>query len=258
MSNGRVHLSIENNIAAILIDRPEARNAMTWAMYEELGKICSEIGGNPAIRAATIRGAGGEAFVAGTDIEQFLSFKDGADGIAYEKTIDALMARIEALPMPIVAIVEGWAIGGGLAIAAACDFRIATPTASFGVPIARTLGNCLSMANYARVLAAFGPARAKKMLLLAETIGAQEAQECGFVLEIAEAAELADKAAALCARLAKNAPVTMRASKEAIRRLVNHDLPDGDDLVRLCYGSRDFRIGVEAFMQKQRPAWTGS
>ena len=114
MSNGRVHLSIENNIAAILIDRPEARNAMTWAMYQELGDICSEIGGNPAIRAATIRGAGGEAFVAGTDIEQFLSFKDGADGIAYEKTIDALMARIEALPMPIVAIVEGWAIGGGL------------------------------------------------------------------------------------------------------------------------------------------------
>ena len=238
MSNGRVHLSIENNIAAILIDRPDARNAMTWAMYEELGEICSEIGGNPAIRAATIRGAGGEAFVAGTDIEQFRSFKDGADGIAYEKTIDALMARLEALPMPIVAIVEGWAIGG--------------------VPIARTLGNCLSMANYARVLAAFGPARAKKMLLLAETIGAREAQECGFVLEIAEAAELADKAGALCARLAKNAPVTMRASKEAIRRLVNHDLPDGDDLVRLCYGSRDFKIGVEAFMQKQRPAWTGS
>ena len=258
MSTGHVHLSIKEHIAAILIDRPEARNAMTWSMYEELGKICAEIGSNPAIRVATIRGAGGEAFVAGTDIEQFRSFNGGEDGIDYEKTIDTMIARIEHLPMPTIAIVEGWAIGGGLAISAACDFRIATPTASFGVPIARTLGNCLSMANSARIVAAFGPARAKKMLLLAEMIGAQEAKECGFVLEIAEAPELETRADALCAKLIKNAPVTMRASKEAIRRVVSEGLPNGDDLVRLCYGSRDFKIGVEAFMEKKRPVWTGS
>jgi enoyl-CoA hydratase len=258
MSTGHVHLSIRDHTAAILIDRPEARNAMTWSMYEELGKICAEIGADPQIRVATIRGAGGEAFVAGTDIEQFRSFSDGEDGIRYEKTIDAMIARIEQLPMPTLAIVEGWAIGGGLAISAACDFRIATPSAAFGVPIARTLGNCLSMANNARILAAFGPARAKKMLLLAETIDAQEARECGFVLEIAEAAVLAERAAALCARLARNAPLTMRAAKEAMRRLVNEGLPNGEDLVRMCYGSRDFKIGVEAFMEKQRPLWTGA
>ncbi|MDB5775962.1 MAG: enoyl-CoA hydratase [Herbaspirillum sp.] len=258
MSTGHVHLSIDNHVAAILIDRPEARNAMTWAMYDTLGKICTEIAGNPQIRVATIRGAGGEAFVAGTDIEQFRSFDSGEDGIRYEQTIDAMIARIERLPVPTLAIVEGWAIGGGLAIAAACDFRIATPTASFGVPIARTLGNCLSMANNARLLAAFGPARAKKMLLLAETIAAQEAKECGFVLEIAEAAALDERAAAICARLAANAPATMRASKEAIRRLVGDGLPNGEDLVRLCYGSRDFKIGVEAFMEKKRPVWTGA
>lgn len=258
MSTGQVHLSITEHTAAILIDRPEARNAMTWAMYEELGKICTAISSNPAIRVATIRGAGGEAFVAGTDIEQFRAFEGGEDGINYEKTIDAMISQIEALPMPTVALIEGWAIGGGLAISAACDFRIATPTALFGVPIARTLGNCLSMANYARVVAAFGPARAKKMLLLAETINAQEAEKCGFILEIADASALEARADALCARLASHAPVTMRASKEAIRRLINNGLPDGDDLVRLCYGSRDFKIGVEAFVQKKRPGWTGS
>jgi len=258
MSQGSVHLSIRDGVAAILIDRPEARNAMTWSMYDELAAICAGLAGNPDVRVATFRGAGGEAFVAGTDIEQFRAFSSGEDGIAYEKVIDERIGQLERLPMPTVAIVEGWAIGGGLAIAAACDFRIATPTASFGVPIARTLGNCLSIANLARVVAAFGVPRAKKMLLLAELIGAGEATQCGFVSEIAEAGELDDKAAAFCARLAKNAPVTMRASKEGIRRVVNEGLPQGEDLIRACYGSADFKIGVEAFLDKKRPAWTGS
>jgi enoyl-CoA hydratase len=258
MSTGRVHLTIRERVASIQIDRPDARNAMTWAMYEELGNICAHISGDPNIRVATIRGAGGEAFVAGTDIEQFQSFSSGEDGISYEKTIDSMIETIERLPMPTVAIVDGWAIGGGLAISAACDFRIATPTASFGVPIARTLGNCLSMANNARVIAAFGVGRAKRMLLLAETIGAQEAKDCGFVIEIVEASEIDARADALCTKLAGNAPVTMRASKEAIRRITAEGLPNGDDLVRMCYGSRDFKIGVAAFMEKKRPAWTGS
>jgi enoyl-CoA hydratase len=258
MSQGSVHLSISDGVAAILIDRPEARNAMTWAMYGELAAICTSIAGHPDVRIATFRGAGGEAFVAGTDIEQFRAFSGGEDGIAYEKVIDERIGQIERLPIPTVAIVDGWAIGGGLAIAAACDFRIATPTAWFGVPIARTLGNCLSIANLARVVAAFGVPRAKKMLLLAELIGADEAKDCGFVTEIAEAGELDEKVAALCARLARNAPVTMRAAKEGIRRVVNEGLPQGEDLIRECYGSTDFKIGVEAFLDKKRPAWTGT
>lgn len=258
MSTGEVRLSVSDGIAAILIDRPAARNAMTWAMYQQLGAICEQLGNSPDVRVATIRGAGGEAFVAGTDIEQFLTFKDGEDGIEYEKKIDAMIEAIERLPMPTVAIVEGYAIGGGFALSAACDFRIGTPDASFGVPIARTLGNCLSMANYARVVAAVGAPRAKRLMLLAESLGAQEALDCGFLTEIAHPEEIDARAAALCGRLAKHAPVTMRASKEAIRRIVAAGLPDGSDLIRMCYGSRDFRAGVEAFMEKKRPVWTGS
>ncbi len=258
MSSGSVHLSIADGVAAILIDRPEARNAMTWSMYEDLARICDRIAGDAGIRVATFRGAGGEAFVAGTDIEQFRAFGGGEDGIAYEKTIDERIGQIERLPMPTIAIVDGWAIGGGLAISAACDFRIATPQAAFGVPIARTLGNCLSIANVARVVAAFGVGRAKRMLLLAETVGAEEAKECGFVTEIAQPDELEAKAQAMCARLAKHAPITMRASKEAIRRVIGEGLPQGEDLIRACYGSRDFKIGIEAFLDKKRPAWTGS
>ncbi|MDO8300243.1 enoyl-CoA hydratase/isomerase family protein [Lacisediminimonas sp.] len=258
MSNGQVHLSIHNGVAQILIDRPQARNAMTWSMYEELGRICEQLRDQPEIRVATIRGAGGEAFVAGTDIEQFRTFEGGEDGIAYEKVIDQRIGQIEALPMPTVAIVDGWAIGGGLAISAACDFRIATPKSAFGLPIARTLGNCLSSNNVARVVAAFGVARAKRMLLLAETIPAEEAKACGFVTVIAPADELDQQAAAMCARLAQHAPVTMRVSKEAIRRVIAQTVPEGDDLVRACYGSRDFMIGVNAFLDKKRPEWTGS
>jgi enoyl-CoA hydratase/carnithine racemase len=258
MSNGRVHLSVENGIASILIDRPEARNAMTWAMYQELGRICDNLAGRTDVRVATFRGAGGEAFIAGTDIEQFKAFEDGDDGIAYELGIDERIGQIERLPMPTVAIVDGWAIGGGLAISAACDFRIAAPNASFGVPIARTLGNCLSMANTARVVAAFGVARAKRMLLLADLLSAQEAFECGFVTEIAEAQTLGAAADKLCARLERLAPVTQRVSKEAIRRVVAETVPQGDDLVSACYGSSDFKIGVTAFLDKQKPVWTGS
>lgn len=258
MSKGSVHLSVKDGLASILIDRPEARNAMTWAMYEELGRICDELAARPDVRVATLRGAGGEAFVAGTDIEQFQTFEGGADGIAYEHTIDRRIGQIERLPMPTVAIVDGWAIGGGLAISAACDFRIAAASASFGVPIARTLGNCLSMANTARVVAAFGVARAKRMLLLADLIPAQEAFECGFLTEIAEASVLDAAADKLCARLERLAPVTQRVSKEAIRRVVAETIPEGDDLVSACYGSRDFKIGVTAFLDKQKPDWTGS
>jgi enoyl-CoA hydratase/carnithine racemase len=258
MASGTVHLSIKDGVAAILIDRPEARNAMTWAMYEALGRICDELAARADVRVATIRGAGGEAFVAGTDIEQFQAFEGGADGIAYEKTIDARIGQIERLPMPTVAIVDGWAIGGGLAISAACDFRIAAPSASFGVPIARTLGNCLSMANTARVVAAFGVARAKRMLVLADLISAREAFDCGFLTEIADAGTLDAAADKLCARLERLAPVTQRVSKEAIRRVVAETVPQGDDLVGACYGSRDFKIGVTAFLDKQRPDWTGS
>jgi enoyl-CoA hydratase len=255
---GKVHLSIDDGVAAILIDRPQARNAMTWAMYEQLAAICERIAADRDVRVTTIRGAGGEAFVAGTDIEQFADFKGGDDGVAYEKSIDERIGLIERLPMPTIAIIEGFAIGGGLAISAACDLRIATPSASFGVPIARTLGNCLSTSNIARVVAAFGVPRAKRMLLLAETIGADEALACGFVTAIAEPADIAAEAQRMCKRLAGHAPVTMRVSKEAIRRLGAENAPDGEDLIRAAYGSRDFQIGVAAFLGKRRPEWTGS
>lgn len=254
---GQVHLSIEAGVASVVFDRPQARNAMTWAMYEQLMQICTQLQTDKAVQVVTFRGAGGEAFVAGTDIEQFKAFKSGEDGVAYERQIDQCIGLLEALPMPTVAVVEGWAIGGGLAIATTCDFRIATPASRFGVPIARTLGNCLSIANLARLVSVFGSQRVRRMLLLAEILNAEEALACGFLAQVCEPAEIDATVARLCERLAALAPVTQGVIKEGLRRLVAHELPDGEDLIRRAYGSDDFHEGVDAFVAKRSPVWKG-
>jgi enoyl-CoA hydratase/carnithine racemase len=257
MSDGEVRFSRDGEIATVIFDRPAARNAMTWGMYEQLDQACARIRAEEGLRVAVFRGAGGKAFIAGTDIAQFEAFRSGDDGLAYEEKMEGILGAIEALTVPTLAVIEGFAVGGGLAIAAACDLRIATPGSRFGVPIARTLGNCLSIANYARLTAALGVSRAKRVLLLAENLSAEEALAAGFLAEIAAAENLDRRVDELCARLAQHAPITMRVSKEAIRRLLRAGLPDGDDLVRACYASEDFRHGVEAFVGKREPHWTG-
>ena len=257
MSEGMVRLTVEAGVAAVVFDRPAARNAMTWAMYGQLAGICEQLQTERSVRVVTFEGAGGEAFVAGTDIEQFKAFQSGEDGVAYERKIDHGIGLIESLPVPTLAVINGWTIGGGLAIATACDFRIATPTSRFGVPIAKTLGNCLSMANLARLRAAFGAQRVKRMLLMAELMGAEEALACGFLCQVCESSEIADAAARLCERLVSLAPVTQSVSKESLRRLLLQNLPDGEDLIRRCYGSSDFREGVDAFVAKRSPVWKG-
>jgi enoyl-CoA hydratase len=257
MSDGEVHYNREGPVVAVTFDRPAARNAMTWRMYEQLGEACARIHREEGVRVAVFRGAGGKAFIAGTDIAQFQAFRSGDDGIAYEEKMEGYIGAVEALPVPTLAVIEGFAIGGGLAIAAACDLRVATPGSRFGVPIARTLGNCLSMANYARLVAALGAPRAKRVLLLAENIPAEEALAGGFLSEIVAATDLEARVAELTSRLSHHAPLSMRASKEAIRRILHAGLPDGDDLVRACYGSDDFRLGIKAFLEKREPQWTG-
>jgi enoyl-CoA hydratase len=254
--SGTVRYSVADGVATIVFDRPSARNALTWQMYDELARICETVTADRSLHAVIFRSTGDGAFVAGTDIGQFASFAGGDDGVAYERRIDASIEAIERLPVPSIAAVTGVAAGAGLMIATVGDFRFATPEARFGVPIARTVGNCLSMANVARLLAAFGPAITRRMLLLAETLTAAEAAECRFA-ELVPGDEINGRIRGVCRRLAESAPLTVRASREAIRRLTLSGLPDGDDLIRLVYGSADFKAGVAAFMAKQRPAWQG-
>jgi enoyl-CoA hydratase/carnithine racemase len=257
VDQGRVRLDRDGAVARITFDRPKAHNAFTWAMYEELDAILAALSQDSELRVVTLRGAGGKAFVAGSDISQFREFSGGDDGIAYEAKMNRYFQRILAVPVPTVAIVDGWAVGGGLNIAACCDIRIASTRARFGSPIARTIGNCVSMQTYARVVGGFGEARAKRMLLLAEFIAAEEAMTAGFLARLAEPDEIDQAAQEVVERLLENAPITLRVSKAAIGRVLARDIDPADDLIGLTYGSEDFRRGVEAFVNKTKPEWQG-
>ena len=248
-------------IATLTFNRPEARNAMTWEMYDDLVAACDRVDSDDAIRVLVFRGAGGKAFVAGTDIAQFQNFKNRDDGVKYEERLDGVLARLEQVSKPTIAQVEGVAAGGGCAIALTCDLRVATPEASFGIPIARTLGNCLSGTSYSRLLDVMGPGAVKDMLFTGRLIGGAEAHSLGIVNRLVPAGEIDATVRALAAGIAANAPLTLRATKEMIRRvLAKRRLAAGDDadMVEMCYTSADFREGVTAFLAKRKPVWTGT
>jgi enoyl-CoA hydratase/carnithine racemase len=247
-------------LALLTFNRPEARNAMTWEMYEALVDACGRVDGDERIAVLVLRGAGGRAFVAGTDFAQFRSFTDREAGIRYEERLDAVLDRLERVSKPTIAQVQGVAAGGGCAIALACDLRVATPESSFGIPIARTLGNCLSAATYARLMDAVGPARLKDLLFTGRFVSTEEAAAIGLVNRTASADEIDRVVHELAADIASHAPLTLRATKEIVRRLAaRRRLPAGDDadVVEMCYASADFREGVTAFLEKRRPKWSG-
>ena len=171
-----------------------------------------------------------------------------------------MLDRLERVTKPTIAQVQGVAAGGGCAIALTCDLRVATPESTFGIPIARTLGNCLSGATYSRLVDLVGPAAVKDLLFTGRFVDAAEAYALGLVNRIVVADAIGDAVARLAGEIAANAPLTLRATKEMIRRvLAKRRLPAGEDadLVELCYTSEDFRGGVAAFLEKRKPRWTG-
>jgi enoyl-CoA hydratase len=245
---------IRDGIGLVTLNRPAARNALTFAMYERLAEISAHPGD---ARALIVTGSGDKAFAAGTDISQFRNFRTADDAIAYEAKLDRVLGALERCAIPTIAAIAGACTGGGAGIAAACDLRIAAENARFGFPIARTLGNCLSMANVARLSALIGPARVIDMIFTARLLNAQEAQTAGLVSEVvAGQPALMERANSLARLVAGNAPLTLRATKESVRRL-RDALPPDEDLIRMCYTSDDFREGMEAFLAKRTPVWRG-
>ncbi|ODT82203.1 MAG: enoyl-CoA hydratase [Pelagibacterium sp. SCN 64-44] len=257
MTEAELTFEVTGAVGRITFNRPQAHNAMTWGMYEALGRACDTMAADPAIRCAVLRGTGGKAFVAGTDITQFTRFSGAEDGLGYEAAMEPILARLEALPVPTIAVIEGWAVGGGLALASLCDIRIATPDARFGLPIARTLGNCLSLRNVARLAGVLGPSRFKRLVMLAEMLTADELAQSGYLAAVVEREALDAKVEEVIAELCAHAPLTMRATKQAMVRL-NDLTPPDDDLVSLCYGSADFKEGVRAYLEKRPPEWRGA
>ena len=252
----------EGAVLWVTFNRPAHRNAMTWSMYEGLVEACRRADDDPAIRVLALRGAGDEAFVAGTDIAQFAEFTGGTAGIEYERRMTALLDQLARVGVPTVAVVHGYCVGAGLALAATCDLRVATRTARFGVPIARTLGNCLSVSTVALLVDHFGPGRTLDLLLRARFMSADEAHAAGFLSELCDEGDLEGVARELVDRLVRHAPLSMWAAKEAVRRLRpgpsgSGRMPDDADIVHRVYDSEDFRSGVRAFLAKERATWTG-
>jgi enoyl-CoA hydratase/carnithine racemase len=259
VADPQIRFDSDGATARVTFNRPAARNALTWEMYDGLVEACARVDADPAIRVMVLRGSGG-AFAAGTDIGQFTQFRTRDDAIDYERRLDEVVDRLERVRAATVAQVEGAATGGGFAIALACDLRVCTNDARFGVPIARTLGNCLSAANYARMLDTLGPARAKDLLITGRLMDAAEAAAAGLVSRVVDSAAVEAAVAEVVATIAANAPLTIRASKEAMRRIQarRRILGDAiDDLIESCYLSDDFKEGVAAFLEKRRPRFQG-
>lgn len=249
----------EGAVATLTFNRPDKRNALTFGMYEGLAEFCREAREDESLRCVLVTGAGGRAFAAGTDISLFRNFDGAKDGLAYEKKMDGILADIETCPVPMIAAIAGACTGGGAAIAAVCDIRIATRDMAFGFPIARTLGNCLSIASLQRLNGLLGPGRTKELLMTARLIGAEEAERIGLVTELHDDFDaLMARARALAEQIAGFAPVTLDVTKQMYRRIdAARPAIDDEDLIAFCYGSEDFREGLDAFLTKRKAEWKG-
>jgi enoyl-CoA hydratase/carnithine racemase len=248
-----------DGIGKVTFNRPQARNAFTFAMYERLAEICEEANRDHSLRVLVLQGAGDKAFAAGTDINQFRAFTTPQHALDYEARIDRVLGTLETCRVPTIAAITGACTGGGAGIAACCDLRIGTTTTKFGFPIARTLGNCLSMSNISRLTALIGPARVKDLIFTARLVGADEALSVGLLGEVVDdVAALQRRADELATLIAGHAPLTLNATKQALSRLQRRlSRDEGEDLILMCYMSRDFREGLDAFLSKRPPQWKG-
>lgn len=252
-----ITVDVAGAVARVIVHRPEARNAMTLAMYDEFLHACDGLDAHPDIRVVIVRGGGG-TFIAGTDIGEFRHIHTREEILTYERKMDTVIGRVERMTKVTIAMIEGSATGGGCALALACDLRYAARTARLGVPIARTLGNCLSMNNYGRLVDTVGPARAREVLFTAKLISADEAQALGMVNAAVPEERLESHVTDVATTICQHAPLTIQVTKEAIRRIIERRRGiDGDDLILRCYLSEDFREGVTAFLEKRPPVWRG-
>ncbi len=246
-------------IGWLVFNNPERRNAVSLEMWQAIPKVLDGFAADDAIRCIVLTGAGDKAFVSGADISQFEKQRSSAETAAHYDAIgEKAQAALKMCDKPVIAMIRGYCIGGGLNVASLCDLRIASDDARFGIPAAKMgLGyRASSMKNLVDIV---GAAYAREIMLTARQFTAEEALRMGLVHKIVPVAELEKTTRDYCGMIAANAPLTLRAAKRIIREVgaARYDAEACAAWVKECFESEDYREGRRAFMEKRKPVFTG-
>ena len=243
----------EPPVATVLFNRPEARNALNEAMQRDLPPLLDQLRRDDDVRVFILRGAGGKAFAAGDDITQFVNW-GAEEALAHYHHLEAFIGAIEAFPKPTIALIQGFAVGAGLEVAAACDLRYASADSRFGIPIAR-LGHTVDLRNALRLIRLVGPSRVKEMLFTAELIGAEEALQIGLINRALPPDQVESYTYDVARKMATHAPLSLMQSKASVRLCLEnpglHGIEEPAAMAAALYDTEDFHAGVEAFLNKQ-------
>lgn len=258
---GTVHRSVEGAIGWLKLDNPQRLNAISVAMWRSLATSIAAFENDPAVRCIVITGSGNKAFASGADISEFESQRSDPQGVAeYEKMAMDSLGTVARCRKPIIAMLRGWCIGGGLALALSCDIRIAASDTKFSIPAAR-LGLGYEYPSVAKLVAIAGPANARYMLFSGERFDVERALRMNLVHEVLATDALEARVAALAATLAANAPLTISTAKLAIDTVIGdpltRDIGAVETAVRGCYESADYLEGQQAFAEKRKPVFIG-
>ncbi len=259
--NRQVRAEIKGPVGYLILDRPERKNALSFAMWKEVAKLIGEFGANKALRVVVLRGAGDLPFCAGADISEFETVRANAAGArAYEDANVVAFDAIAACPLPTIAMIRSFCIGGGMGLAAACDLRIASESAEFGIPPGK-LGLAYPPSAIRYIVAAIGPSSAKDMLYTARRVKAAEAEKLGLINRLVPEGALEPEVETLANAIAENAPLSLKAGKLAINYAAGYefarDMKAVKDAADRCFDSADYREGRSAFLEKRKAKFQG-
>lgn len=257
--NDELIIEQDGAVARLTVNRPEVRNALSIGIIQRIAQTLRGLSRDRAVRVFVLTGAGDRVFISGADVGEFreqLATPESA--LSYDAAAEQLQSALREVPQPVIARIQGHAVGSGTIVAASCDFRIAVRTAKFGIPVAK-FGFLAPVPDTLRLVQLVGPAKAKWLLMTGQLIEAPEAQAIGLIDQVVEPENLEATVNTLATTLAANAPLTIKATKQIIETMTapSANVASGAPWYAEIFHSRDFREGLDAFFTKRKPEFTG-